>query len=125
MYARAANRYRRVAVESAPPARLLDELLVCLLGDLERAGRAIAARDLAEKGRLLGHAIAIVDELAFSLDHDAAPALCANLAALYDFVRGRITDANLRVEGAPLAEAGRVLEVLRHAFCAVAATGTP
>lgn len=116
MYAYAANAYRRVHLESASPARLLDELFVRLLADLDEARRAIGAGDVAAKGVAVTHGLAILAELRAALDPEAAPELCQNLGRLYDFATERLTEANVRIQASPLIEARRVLAVLRDAF---------
>ena len=125
MYARAAAAYRRVYLESASPSRIVDELFCRLLSDCEEAAALMGAGDLSGKGSALGHALAIVDELSASLDAEAAPDLCGNLARLYDYVRGRLIAANLRLEPRLLDEAERVVRVLREAFHAAAPQATP
>ena len=122
MNAHAANAYRRVHLESASPARLLDELYVRLLADMEDAGRHLAAGDLAGKGLAISHALAIVGELQAALDPRGSPVLCANLARLYDFTVDRLTNANVKADAAPLLEARRVIATLQDAFGQVAGT---
>lgn len=116
MHARALRSYRTVSVESAPPGRLLDELLNRLLTDCASARTSILAGDVAEKGRHIGHAMAIVGELVAALDHDTAPDLCANLVSLYQFIVDRLSDASIRRDVAPLGEAEKVVQTLRDAF---------
>lgn len=116
MHARALKSYRSVSVESASPARVLDDLLARLLRDCADARAALAARDLAGKGRHIGHALAIVGELRAALDPGAAPELVANLINLWGFVGDRLVDTNIRCDPAPLAEAERVVTTLRDAF---------
>jgi flagellar protein FliS len=122
MYARAIRSYQVVSVDSAPPGRLLDELLNRLLADCRNAKSCIMGRDLAGKGRHIGHALAIVGELVAALDVDAAPELCANLVALYQFVNDKLTEANVKLDLSALTEAEKVVSTLRDAF---ASTGTP
>lgn len=122
MYAHAANAYRRVHLESASPARLLDELYVRLLADVDDARRAIGSGDVAAKGAAVGHALSILSELRAALDAETAPELCQNLTRLYDYAGERLTEANVRMQAAPLHEARRVLAVLRDAFSQAAGT---
>ena len=122
MFAHAAKVYRRVHLESAAPARILDELLLRLLADMDDAARLLAAGDVAGKGIAISHALAIVGELQAALDPEASPELCANLYRLYDFTIARLTDANLRVDPAPLLEARRVIATLRDGFGQLAGT---
>jgi flagellar protein FliS len=117
--ARALRSYKTVSVESAPPRRLLDELMNRLLRDCVDARASIQAGDIAGKGKHIGHALAIVGELVAALDHSVAPELCSNLAALYQFVIDRLSDANVRKVEAPLHEAEKVVTTLREAFAAV------
>ena len=116
MAVRARDAYRRVYLESAPPARVLDELYLRLEDDLATATTAIAARDFARKGSALNHALAIVAELDAALDRGSAPSLCAQLGSLYAFVRDRINSANAKADAAPVAQAMRVVTTLREAF---------
>lgn len=113
---RAANAYRKVFVESAAPTRILDELYGALLADCRRGAESIRSGDVAGKGVAIGRALAIVGELQAALNHEAAPDLCRNLAALYQFVRGRLTKATLRMDASALEEIERVVAPLREGF---------
>ncbi len=116
MYARAALAYRDVDLESAPKSDLVTRLFGRFLDDLERGRAAIAARDIEAKAAALDHAVRIVVELRASLDHEAAPELCANLDALYQFVLDQVYAASSSLTVAPLAHAARVMSQLRDAF---------
>src|ERR1044071_3289636 len=95
MLARAANAYRRVDLESAPKTQILERLFDRCLADIAAARQAIEQRDIKKKAAALDHALRIVGELRASLDVAAAPALCENLAALYDFVTERLVSASV------------------------------
>ena len=116
MLARAANAYRRVDLESAPKTQILERLFDRFLIDVETARAAIAGRDIKTKAAALDHALQIVVELKASLDPTAAPALCDNLAALYDFVTERLVSASLTLTLPPLDQATRVIRELGEAF---------
>lgn len=116
MLARAANAYRRVDLESAPKTQIVERLFDRFLADLLAAREGIAARDVKKKAAALDHAMQIVAELKASLDLAAAPELCANLIALYDFVTERLMDANLTLTLPPLDQATRVMSELGAAF---------
>ena len=116
MLARAANAYKRVDLESAPKTQILERLFDRFLVDIAAARAAIAARDIAKKALALDHALQIVIELKASLDLAAAPELCANLAALYDFVTDRVVSASLTLTTPPLDQAVRVMTELGEAF---------
>ncbi len=117
MYSRSAvTAYRRVDLESAPSYQIVDRLYERFARDLERARTAIAAKDIHTKARELDHALCIVLQLKVALDHAAAPELCANLEALYDFVMARIGEANLTLQVKPLDQAAKVMADLASAF---------
>mgnify|MGYP000411470610 CR=1 FL=1 len=116
MLARAANAYRRVDLDSAPKTQIVDRLFSRCLADVEAARVAITARDVRAKAVALDHALQIIGELKAALDPSAAPELCANLAALYDFVTERLVTASLAMDAAALAPAVRVLGELAEAF---------
>lgn len=116
MNARAANAYRRVDLESAPKTQIVERLFDRCVADIAAAREAIEVRDIARKAAALGHAMQIVVELKASLDVAAAPELCANLAALYDFVTERLCEANAQLAAAPLDQATRIMTELGAAF---------
>lgn len=99
--ARAANAlgaraaYTDNSVATASPARLLVMLMDRLVLDIERGVVALAGGDLQESHRNLVHAQDIVVELEVSLDVDAMPG-GRQLAALYEYLRGRLVEANIR-----------------------------
>jgi flagellar protein FliS len=116
MSARAANAYRKVDLESAPKTQIVERLFDRCVRDLATAKEAIAARDIHSKAAALDHAQRIVIELKASLDFNAAPELCANLAALYNFVLERIGEANANLTTPPLDQATRVMTEVGEAF---------
>jgi flagellar secretion chaperone FliS len=120
MHAHAANVYRRVYLESASPAQVLDQLFGALLDDVQRAGARMRAGDVAGKAAEVGHALRIIAELQAALDHRAAPEMCANLARLYEFVSARLTQASATLDPELLAPVGAILASLRDAFRAAA-----
>jgi flagellar protein FliS len=119
MTRRGADRYRAVQIESAPPPRVLLEIYRRLELDLQGARRCLAAQDLEGKARAVDHALALLGQLEAALDHALAPALCRDLAALYDFCKNRLLLASVRLDPAPLDEAERALAPIREAFRAV------
>lgn len=116
MHARAAMAYKKVFQTSAPPIRLLDELFVRLLSDLEIAEAAIRNKDPKTKGIHASRALAILNELIAALDPRPSQEMADNLAALYSFAIARITVGHTTMNDAPLAEARKVLEPIHQAF---------
>jgi flagellar biosynthetic protein FliS len=119
---RSAAVYRRVFVESAPPARLLDELMARLVRDLGEAADAAQRNDPRARGAAAGHALAIVGELVAALDPRAAPELCQELSRLYDFALVEITQAGAHNDAAALRRIAAIFAELGSAFRTAAET---
>lgn len=113
---RAANAYRRVDLESAPKYQIVDRLYERFARDVEQARTALLAKDIVGKAKALDHALCIAVELKAALDFEAAPALCANLEALYDFVITRISECNRSLQTRPLDQAAKIMAELALAF---------
>jgi flagellar biosynthetic protein FliS len=116
MSQRAAIAYRRVYLESASPARTLDELYGRLLQDCRDARGAIGAGNVSEKARHIGHGLAIIQELEAALDRGQAPELCGRLAELYRFGKHALLDASLKMDATPIAPFEKIVTGLRGAF---------
>ncbi len=116
MNARAASIYRRVDLESAPKHQIVERLFERFAQDAARARTALVAKDIHAKAKAIDHAMCIVIELKAALDHAAAPELCANLEALYDFVLARLSDSNAKLVVPPLDQAAKIMAELGDAF---------
>lgn len=130
MTAFAAQVYKRVGVDSAvtaaDPHRLVSMLFDGALEAIRQAQAHLAAGRVAEKGQALGKAVRILEEgLKASLDVDSGGALARQLAALYDYATLRLLQANLRNDGAALAEVSSLLEGLRDAWARIGAGRAP
>ena len=84
--------------------------------DCAHARTSLAAKDIHGKAKAIDHAMCIVIELKAALDHAAAPELCANLEAVYDFVLARLSDANAKLTVPPLDQATKLMAELGDAF---------
>lgn len=116
MYSRAALAYRDTDLESTSKPDVVTRLFGRFLEDLTKGKAAIERRNIEAKAAALDHAIRIVVELRAALDHAAAPELCANLDALYQFVLDQIYVASSSLTVEPLAHARSVMTQLRDAF---------
>ncbi|MBX3200902.1 MAG: flagellar export chaperone FliS [Labilithrix sp.] len=119
--AAAASRYRGVQLNTASPAQLVVMLYDGMLRFVGEADDALTRGDRARAGERIGRAIAIVDELAATLDPAHAPELAENLIALYGFCKRRLFDANLNRDRDALADVVASLTPLREAWASVAA----
>lgn len=126
---RAMTAYQNVGtgntVASAPPEQLTRLLLDGACERIARAKGHLQRGQVAERGAQTGAAIAIVDELRASLRHEVAPALCANLDPLYDYIQRLLLRAGVERRIAPLDEAAHLLGEIQIAWQAVAAQNTP
>jgi flagellar secretion chaperone FliS len=116
--------YKQVAVDtavaSADPHRLTLMLYDGALEAVRQAASCMQQGLVAEKGRLLGKAVRIVEEgLKASLDRNAGGKLAQQLASLYDYAALRLLQANLRNDAKALDEVTRLLEDLRGAWAQI------
>jgi flagellar protein FliS len=117
--ANVASRYRGVQLNTASPAQLVVMLYDGLLRFVGEADEALGRDDRARAGERIGKAIAIVDELAATLDPTHAPELVENLLGLYGFCKRRLFEANLGRDRKALADVVASLTPLREAWAAV------
>jgi flagellar protein FliS len=106
---RSANSYRNLAVETsvsqANPHQLVGLLFEALLQSLSTAKGSMLNKDIPAKGRAINRAVRILEEgLKAGLDMEKGGELALNLSSLYDFCIFRVTDANLRNDGAIIDE---------------------
>ena len=116
MYARAAKVYQQVDLESSSKSKILDRLYLRFLRDCEDAKDAMGRGDVPAKAGAINHANQIIMELVAALDHELAPDLCGNLAALYDYVIDCLMQANMSNDRVLVEQAGAVVSQLRDAF---------
>jgi flagellar secretion chaperone FliS len=91
-------------VLTAEPMELVQMLYRGALGSVGAARRALNAGDIATRSRKISNAIAILNELALSLDHSKDPAFSSNLVELYDYMLRRLIEANVNQIEPPLVE---------------------
>ena len=112
----ALSRYQDTKVQVSGPGELLVALFDGLFRFLNVARHCMRTGKRAQAGESISKAYSILSELYVALDHDKAPELCANLAALYDFSMSRVTQANLKNDASMLDDVVRVLTPVREAF---------
>jgi flagellar protein FliS len=107
-------------VLTAEPIKLVQMMYRGAVEAIAGARAALVAGDIKTRSRLISKAMAILNELATSLDHSKDPELCRNLVELYDYMLRKLIEANTRQIEAPLVEAGRLLGDLLSAWEAAA-----
>jgi flagellar protein FliS len=111
--------YLDTRILSADPLELVHILYEHTLAMVADARRHLAEGNIAARGRSISRAIAAIDELDTSLDRQSGGSIARNLAALYQYIRGRLLTANIRQEDAPLAEVESLLRTLAEAWSAI------
>ncbi|WMC11363.1 flagellar export chaperone FliS [Oceanimonas pelagia] len=117
--------YKSVAVTSqkdvASPYKMVQMLLAGALERLARARSAMEQNQPAQKGELIGAALAIVAELQAALDVEAGGDIAANLDNLYDFAARELMLANSENSAVRLENAAGVLREIKAAWDAIPA----
>ncbi|WP_142804333.1 flagellar export chaperone FliS [Tepidiphilus sp. J10] len=118
---RGANAYSQVnletAVQTADPRQLILMLYDGALLALAEATVAIEQKDVPKRAKSISHAIAIIhDGLHASLDMESGGELSQRLAALYDYMVERLTQANATNNAAAVQEVSGLLRTLREAW---------
>jgi flagellar protein FliS len=104
--------------------------LIVLLYDgaiqsLEIARSEIQAKNVREKARHLGRAIAIIGELNSVLDYEQGGDIARSLRKLYNYILSELVEANARNNEKKLDAPLRCLSTLREAWREVAAPQQP
>ena len=118
--------YRRVQTETSSPGELVVMLYDALATDLQRAEAGLQTRERHEEAHVaLVRAQEIVLELIASLNAEAGE-LAHQLDDVYQYVYGRLVDANVKKEADAVREAARLVAPIREAFTtAVRQAGAP
>lgn len=96
----------------ADPHRLIQMLMEGFMTRVANARGAMSRGETASKGMEIGKAISIVEGLRASLDMEKGGELSESLASLYEYMQGRLLEANLRNDEAKLEEvAGLMREI--------------
>lgn len=122
MYNRSGTQaYAQVSVESgvmsASPHQLIVMLFDGALSALLRARILMNQGNIAGKGQAISKAINIIDNgLKNGLNHEQGGEIADNLAALYDYMKRRLMQANLHNDIAAIEEVTGLLENIADAW---------
>ena len=114
------QRYQQIDISTASPEELVVKLYQGALRNARLAITHHAGGHVAQRGKCLSKAMAIVSELASALDMERGGGIATNLDALYGFVNEKLLEANLRGEPRFVEEAIQVLEILCEAWVEIA-----
>jgi flagellar protein FliS len=116
--------YLTSRVMSADPIGLVHMLYEHAVHLVQDARRSLAAGDIAARSQAISKTIVILTELETSLDHARGAAISRNLAQLYEYMRFRLTYANVKQEEGPLTEVEGLLKTLDEAWKAIRPAGS-
>ncbi|MCY1269089.1 Flagellar secretion chaperone FliS [compost metagenome] len=104
----------------ASPHRLIQMLMEGGLTRLAQARGAIERGQLAQKGELIGKAIAIIGGLRDGLNLEQGGEIAANLDALYEYMVTRLLEANLKSDAALVDEVAGLLRNVKSGWDGIA-----
>jgi len=108
--------YRQNQVTTADPGTILLMLYQGTIDFLRQAKTSLEKRDMAEKGRCVTRALAIISELLTSLNFEIGGEMARNLESLYLFMLEQITAANVGNDPQPLEDALALLSTLKEGW---------
>jgi|SRR5580698_2300612 flagellar protein FliS len=118
---RGAAQYRAVSshglVADASPTRLVQIMyehilaqLVTAQGCMQRIRDNLPLADVVAKGKAIGKAVRLINQLNATLDMERGREIAGNLRSLYEYMLSRLTVANLKNDAHIVAE---VIELVR------------
>ena len=124
---RSASAYKRVAVQTsidgASPHQLISLLYEALLESLGKARAAVERGDVEVKGKEIGRSVRLIEEgLKASLNDDMGGELAVNLRGVYNYSILRLTEANLKNDGALIDEVSKLIATVSGAWKSISPT---
>jgi flagellar secretion chaperone FliS len=110
-------------VLAADPIELVHMLYEHAVHLVQDARRSLAAGDIASRSQAISKTIVTLAELESSLDHERGGSISGKLAQLYEYMRFRLTSANMKQEDGPLAEVEALLNILDEGWRAIRPAG--
>jgi flagellar secretion chaperone FliS len=115
-----AHRYQEIEIKTATPVELVVLLYDAAIASLQKAQEHLASRDIEKRTRCLNKAISILTELQANLNFEKGREISLSLDRLYQYMKGRILQANLQQNAAPMKEVVKLLSDLRAAWAEIA-----
>jgi flagellar secretion chaperone FliS len=106
------GQYKKTSVETASKEQILLMLYQAAIKNCKKAIEAIEAKNLAKKGEYIGKMQDIIVELSNSLDFEVGGEVAKELSSLYDYILYSSTQANIKIDKAPLEGCLKVLNTL-------------
>ena len=119
------NAYMESRILSADPIELVNLLYQACTGAVREARHHLGKGEIGERSRKINKAYEILTELSVSLDHQKGGKISQQLGRLYDYMQGRLLEANMQQADAPLAETLGLLSTISEAWASMPRTGKP
>jgi flagellar protein FliS len=113
------NTYLKNRVLAADAVELIHLLYEHAAMQVAAARECLASGDIIGRSKAISKTLAILGELEGSLDHQAGGSISRNLARLYQYMRKRLLDANVKRDAEPLTEVESLLRTLHEGWTAV------
>jgi flagellar secretion chaperone FliS len=131
---RAAAQYRAVSshglVAEASPARLVQIMFEQILSQLaianacmERIKNNLPLNEVIAKGKSMGKAIRLINQLNNTLDMERGQQVAGNLRALYVYMLARLTMANVTNDTGVVAEVTALIKKIKGGWDQIVADG--
>jgi flagellar protein FliS len=114
-----AKAYLATQIETTTQGELLLMLYEAAIKFLKRAKREIDNRDYAKKGIYISKAMAIIHELAESLNKEKGGDITPKLSQLYMFCTTQLVKANIRLDNRMIDDVIKILDGLRSAYAQI------
>jgi flagellar protein FliS len=111
--------YLESRVLAADPVELIHILYEHALVQVRSARAALAAGDIVGRTKAITKTLEALGELEGSLNQNAGGSIGANLARLYQYMRRRLVDGNLKRDDGPLAEVESLMQTLDEGWTAM------
>lgn len=107
-----AKNYKQMQITTATPGQILIMLYEGAITNVKKATAALDAKNMPEKGKYIGKAHDIINELNNSLNHEIGGDIAKELERLYNFMVAQLLKANLENSKEPLSIVQKNLETL-------------
>lgn len=115
-YTNGFNKYMSTQVTTASPEQILIQLYGGAIRFVRQAQESMATGERVRKLEGISRAMAIISELANTLDHEIGGEIAENLDALYHFMIRELTQANLDNDAKKLKVVEELLTDLRETW---------
>jgi flagellar protein FliS len=119
----ATQAYRQISarseIEGASPHRLIQLMMERVVTKVALAEKYMETESVAEKGVHIGDAISLIDGLQVSLNHKPDERMAGNFDALYEYMKRRLLEANIKNDLSLLKEVSGLMQELKSAWDAI------